>query len=226
MYKSGDLACYRSDGTLEYLGRADDQVKIRGYRIELGEIEATLAAEPNVQACAVLAREDEPGNKQLVGYVVSRNDGVPDTDQLRDFLIERLPEYMVPPRFVFLDSLPLTPNGKVDRKALPAPPQAIVGAGGPPQTETEKAVAAIWSELLRMDGIGVEDDFFDLGGQSMTAVGLVARLRDAFDVNIELATLFERPTIAGLSEAIDVLVLTNHAVASKSSSGAREEFEL
>jgi amino acid adenylation domain-containing protein len=226
LYKSGDLARYSSDGTLEYLGRADDQVKIHGYRIELGEIEATLAAEPTVQICAVLAREDEPGNKQLVGYVVSRNDAVPDTDQLRDFLIERLPEYMVPPRFVFLDSLPLTPNGKVDRKALPAPPQAIVGAGGLPQTETEKAVAAIWSELLRMDGIGVEDDFFDLGGQSMTAVGLVARLRDAFDVNIELAVLFERPTIAGLSEAIDVLVLTSHAVASKSSSGAREEFEL
>jgi amino acid adenylation domain-containing protein len=226
LYKSGDLARYRSDGTLECLGRADDQVKIRGYRIELGEIEATLAAEPNVQACAVLAREDEPGSKELVGYVVSRKGEVPDTDQLRDFLIERLPEYMVPPRFVFLDSLPLTPNGKVDRKALPAPPQAIVGAGGPPQTETEKAVAAIWSELLRMDGIGVEDDFFDLGGQSMTAVGLIARLRDAFDVNIELATLFERPTIAGLSEAIDVLVLTNYAVASKSSSGAREEFEL
>ena len=226
LYKSGDLARYRSDGSLEYLGRADDQVKIRGYRIELGEIEATLAAEANVQACAVLAREDEPGDKQLVGYVVPRSDAVTDAVRLRDFLMERLPEYMVPPRFVFLEALPLTPNGKVDRKALPEPPQAIVGAGGPPQTETEKAISAIWSELLRIDGIGVEDDFFDLGGQSMTAVGLVARLRDAFDVNIELAALFERPTIAGLSEAIDVLVLTNHAVASKSSSGAREEFEL
>ena len=227
LYKSGDLARYRGDGTLEYLGRADDQVKIRGYRIELGEIEASLAAERNVQACAVLAREDEPGNKQLVGYVALREGETPDTEELRAFLKTRLPEYMVPAQFVFLDSLPLTPNGKVDRKALPAPPQAIVGAGGPPQTETEKAVAAIWSEFLRMDGIGVEDDFFDLGGQSMTAVGLVARLRGAFDVNIELATLFERPTIAGLSEAIDVLGLTNHAIiASKSSSIAREEFDL
>jgi acyl carrier protein len=226
LYKSGDLARYRSDGTLEYLGRADDQVKIRGYRIELGEIEATLAAEPNVQACAVLAREDEPGNKQLVGYVVSRNGEVPDTEELRAFLETRLPEYMVPAQFVFLESLPLTPNGKVDRKALPAPSKASAGEGGPPQTETEKAVAAIWSELLRVDGIGVQDDFFDLGGQSMTAVGLVARLGAAFDVNVELATLFERPTIAGLSEAIDMLVLTNHRFASRSSSSAREEFDL
>jgi len=226
LYKSGDLARYRGDGTLEYLGRADDQVKIHGYRIELGEIEATLAAEPDVQACTVVAREDEPGNKQLVGYVVSRGDIAPAPDQLRDFLMERLPEYMVPPKFVFLDSLPLTPNGKVDRKALPAPPEATTGAGGPPQTETEKAVAAIWSELLRMDKIGIEDDFFDLGGQSMTAVGLVARLRATFDVNLELAALFERPTISGLSEAIDLLVLTNRPVGSNSSPGAREEFEL
>jgi amino acid adenylation domain-containing protein len=226
LYRSGDLARYRSDGTLEYLGRADDQVKIRGYRIELGEIEATLAAEPNVQACAVLAREDEPGNKQLVGYVVSRKGEVADTEELQAFLETRLPEYMVPAQFVFLDALPLTPNGKVDRKALPAPSKARAGEGGPPQTETEKSVAAIWSELLRVDGIGVQDDFFDLGGQSMTAVGLVARLRATFDVNLELATLFERPTIAGLSEAIDMLVLTNHQFASRSSSGAREEFEL
>jgi acyl carrier protein len=133
---------------------------------------------------------------------------------------------MVPAQFVFLESLPLTPNGKIDRKALPAPSKATTGEGGPPQTETEKAVAAIWSELLRMDGIGIQDDFFDLGGQSMTAVGLVARLRAAFGVNIELATLFERPTIAGLSEAIDMLVLTNHGLASRTSSGAREEFNL
>ena len=225
LYRSGDLARFRSDGTLEYLGRADDQVKIRGYRIELGEIEATLAAEPNVQACAVLAREDEPGNKQLVGYVVSRRGEVADTEELQAFLETRLPDYMVPAQFVFLDALPLTPNGKVDRRALPAP-KARAGEGGPPQTETAKSVAAIWSELLRVDDIGVQDDFFDLGGQSMTAVGLVARLRATFDVNLELATLFERPTIAGLSEAIDMLVLTNHQFASRSSSGAREEFEL
>jgi amino acid adenylation domain-containing protein len=222
LYKSGDLARYRSDGTLEYLGRADDQVKIRGYRIELGEIEAALAAEPNVQSCAVLAREDKPGSKQLVGYVVARNNELSTSGELQTFLEKSLPEYMVPAQFVFLDSLPLTPNGKIDRKALPAPAQVITGAGGPPRSETEKMIAAIWTELLRVESVGVEDDFFDLGAQSITAVGLVAQLRAAFGVNIELATLFERPTIAGLAEAIDVLVLTNRS----HSSEAREEFEL
>jgi amino acid adenylation domain-containing protein len=224
LYKSGDLARYRHDGTLEYLGRADDQVKIRGYRIELGEIEAALTAAPGVQSCAVLAREDEPGNKQLVAYVVAPAN-VPPATELQTFLGKSLPEYMVPPQFVFLAELPLTPNGKVDRKALPAPEKATTGAGGPPRTETEKSVAAIWAELLNVEGIGIEDDFFDLGGQSMTAVAFVARLRTTFDLNIELATLFERPTIAGIAEAIDLLVLTNHSITSPSSE-AREEFEL
>lgn len=223
LYKSGDLARYRPDGTLEYFGRADDQVKIRGYRIELGEIEAALAAAPDVQSCAVLAREDEPGNKQLVGYVVARKSEAPDKAELQVFLEKSLPEYMIPAQFVFLDSLPLTPNGKIDRKALPPPTKATTGAGGPPHTETEKTVAAIWTELLPVDGVGIYDDFFDLGGQSMTAVGLVARLRAAFGVNIELATLFERPTIAGLAEAVDVLVLTNRGPIS---AGGREEFNL
>lgn len=222
LYKSGDLARYRIDGALEYLGRADDQVKIRGYRIELGEIEAALAAAPNVQSCAVLAREDKPGNKQLVGYVVARNNELPATGELQTFLENSLPEYMVPTQFVFLDSLPLTHNGKIDRKALPAPAEVTTGAGGPPRSETEKMIAAIWTELLRVEGVGIEDDFFDLGAQSITAVALVAQLRAAFDVNIELATLFERPTIAGLAEAIDVLVLTNRS----HSSEAREEFDL
>lgn len=224
LYKSGDLARYRHDGTLEYLGRADDQVKIRGYRIELGEIEAALAAAPGVQSCAVLAREDEPGNKQLVGYVVAQTNELPAAGELKTFLEQSLPEYMLPAQFVLLESLPLTPNGKIDRKALPAPAKVITGAGGPPRSETEKMVAAIWTELLRLDGVGIEDDFFDLGGQSITAVGLVARLRAGFNLNIELATLFERPTVAGLAEAIDVLVLTSNR--SSGSSEAREEFNL
>jgi aryl carrier-like protein len=207
------------------LGRADDQVKIRGYRIELGEIEATLASAPKLQACAVLAREDEPGNKQLVAYVVARTGEQLDETELRDFLEEKLPDYMVPAHFETLDVLPLTPNGKVDRKALPAPSKARTGQGGSPRTETERVVGAIWSELLRLDGIGINDDFFDIGGQSMTAVGLVARLRTAFNVNVELAALFERPTIAALSEAIDMLILSSRPSVS-ASSGAREEFDL
>jgi amino acid adenylation domain-containing protein len=226
LYKSGDLARYRVDGTLECLGRADDQVKIRGYRIELGEIEATLASAPNVQACAVLAREDEPGNKQLVAYLVARTGQQLDETEVRRFLEERLPEYMVPAQFETLELLPLTPNGKVDRKALPAPSKARTGQGGPPRSETERIVGALWSELLRVDGIGINDDFFDIGGQSMTAVGLVARLRAAFNVNIELAALFERPTIAALSEAIDMLMLSRRPSAVNPSSGPREEFDL
>ena len=228
LYKSGDLARYRTDGTLEYLGRADDQVKIRGYRVELGEIEATLGAQPQVRSCTVLAREDEPGDKQLVAYVVSRDGGAPRTEDLRAFLKEKLPEFMVPARFVHLDSLPLTPNGKVDRKALPAPSREVSGAGegGVPCTETEKRVATIWSELLKVDGIGMHDDFFDLGGDSMTAVALLAHLHEIFDVDLELASLFDRPTIASLSEAVDILVLTSPGSGPDAGSAEREEFEL
>jgi acyl carrier protein len=139
-----------------------------------------------------------------------------------------LPEYMVPARFVYLDSLPLTPNGKVDRKALP-PPSRETSSGdedAAPRTETETAVAAIWSELLRVDGIGIHDDFFDLGGDSMTAVVLIVRLHTTFAVDLELAILFERPTIAGLSEAIDMLALTRPEFDSGTAPAQREEFEL
>ena len=150
LFKTGDLAQYQPDGTLHCLGRADDQVKVRGYRIELGEIEAALAAHPKVRSCVVLAREDETGNKQLVGLPVPRDHIVPSATDLRVFLKERLPEYMVPAKFVYMDSLPLTPNGKFDRKALPPPlgESTSAGAGGSPRTETEKVVAAIWTELV------------------------------------------------------------------------------
>lgn len=228
IYKTGDLARYRSDGILEYLGRADDQVKIRGYRIELGEIEATLAAQPNIQSCAVIAHEDEPGKKFLVAYVISRAGDVPGTDVLRAFLRERLPEHMVPAQFVYLEALPLTPNGKLDRKALPAPSRVTsgTGKGGAPRTKTEKAIATIWSELLEMDGIGIDDDFFDLGADSLTATGLVAQLRATFGVDLSLASLFERPTIAGVSEVIDVVALTSRGSDAQAGSTEREEFNL
>jgi amino acid adenylation domain-containing protein len=228
LYKSGDLARFRMDGTLEYLGRADDQVKIRGYRIELGEIEATLASHERVRSCAVLAREDEPGDRQLVAYVVPRDREAPGTDSMRAFLRERLPDYMVPARFVHLASLPLTPNGKIDRKSLPAPSRDVSGdgEGGEPRTDTEKRVAAIWSEVLKLDGIGIHDDFFDLGGDSMAAVALVAHLHETFDLELDFAGLFDRPTIAGLSELVDVFVLTNRRSGAAAGSAEREEFEL
>jgi amino acid adenylation domain-containing protein len=225
LYKSGDLARQRTDGTLEYLGRADDQVKVRGFRIELGEIEAALAAQSNVKSCVVVARDDETGNKRLVGYVVPRAD-VPSVEDLRTFLAETLPDYMVPTQFVYLASLPLTPNGKVDRKRLPAPSRETAGAdkGGSPRTETQKAVAAIWEELLRVDGIGIDADFFDLGGHSMTATALVLRLRDKFGIELRLASLFERPTIAELSEFVDMVALTSRSA--QALEVEREEFSL
>ena len=227
MYKTGDLARYRTDGTLEYLGRVDDQIKIRGYRVELGEIEAALAAQHHVQSCAVVAREDEPGKKVLVGYVVPRGEAA-SIDELRRFLREKLPDYMVPAQFVYLDALPLTPNGKVDRKALPLPSSASSGAGkgGAPRTKSEETIAGIWSELLKIDGIGIEDDFFDLGADSLTATALVAKLRGIFGVDLSLASLFERPTVAGIAEIVDVLVLTNRASDVRTGSGQREEFSL
>jgi len=226
LYKSGDLARYRSDGVLEYLGRADDQVKVNGYRIELGEIEAVLAAHPNVKSCVVLAREDEPGAKRLVAYLAPKNGAPPTADDLQAFLKDKLPEYMAPRQFVALDALPLTHNGKVDRKALPAPSPDNLGAGkgGAPQTQTEKAIAEIWRELLKLDGIGINDDFFDLGGHSMAATALILRLRAAFGVEITLANLFDCPTIAELAAVVDVFALTN--TERDSGTGEREEFSL
>jgi acyl carrier protein len=226
IYKSGDLARYRKDGTLEYLGRADEQVKIRGYRIELGEIESVLAAQPRVQTCAVIAREDEPGRKVIVAYVIPQGRETPSTDKLRALLKEKLPEYMVPAQFVYLEAFPLTPNGKVDRKALPSPPSAGTGRGGPPRTKTEELIAAIWSKLLEIEGIGVRDDFFELGADSLTATAFVASLCTIFGVDLSLASLFERPTIEGVAEIVDVLVLTAPASGEHASSDEREEFSL
>jgi amino acid adenylation domain-containing protein len=205
LYKTGDLARYRNDGILEYLGRVDNQVKVRGYRIELGEIEATLASDPRVKSCAVLVREDEPGNKQLVGYVVPRGGSSPTAEDLREFVKQKLPEYMAPAHFVFLDSIPLTQNGKVDRKALPAPSQGDTSTDREfvaPRTDTEKALAEIWAKLLKVDRIGIHDDFFDLGGHSLMAMKAVSQIGEMFEVNLPLAVLLEAPTIAELAKKL------------------------
>jgi len=205
LYKTGDVARYRNDGILEYLGRIDNQVKVRGYRIELGEIEATLASDPRVKSCAVLVREDEPGNKQLVGYVVPREGRSPTPEDLRQFVKQKLPEYMAPAHFVFLDSIPLTTNGKVDRKALPAPSYEGVSAAREyvaPRTETEKALADIWAKLLKVERIGIHDDFFDLGGHSLMAMRAVSQIGEMYEVNLPLAVLLEAPTIAELAKKL------------------------
>ena len=207
LYKTGDLARYRADGVLEYLGRIDNQVKVRGYRIELGEIEATLAGHPDVQSCAVLAREDTPGNKQLVGYAVLREGAAKVTLGLSEFLKQRLPEYMVPAQLVLLDAMPLTQNGKVDRSALPAASQAAAATKNfiAPSSDTEKALAEISAKLLNVASIGVHDDFFELGGHSLLVIKAVSRIRDVLGVELPTQVVFENSTVAGLATIIDRL---------------------
>jgi len=228
MYKTGDLARCRADGVLEYMGRMDNQVKVRGYRIELGEIEQALAAHPDVQACVVLAREDTPSMKQLVAYVTARRGRSPEAAALRDFLGACLPEYMVPAKFVFVDVFPLTPNGKVDRKALPAPVHQFVASPGnvasEPRTDTERQVSAIWRELLGIGEIGLDDDVFDLGADSLMAVMAITGLQEAFKVDVRLKNLFEAPTIAGQAKVIDQLGWIGQLHAGEA--GEREEIEL
>ena len=208
LYRSGDLARYRPDGELEYLGRADDQVKIRGHRVELGEIEAALGRDPAVREAAVLVRQDTPGDPRLVAYVVGVNGQAPPVGDLRDRLKEELPPYMLPSAIVALEALPLTANGKVDRRALPAPEGDRPSSGSTyvaPRTPTEAAVAATWAEVLALGRVGIHDDFFDLGGHSLLALQVVARLRDAFaeGAGITLRELFEAPTVAGLAALVD-----------------------
>ena len=206
LYKTGDLARYRPDGNIEFLGRADHQVKIRGFRIELGEIEAALGQHPAVREAVVLAQEDAAGEKRLVSYVVADREPLPTTTDLRNFLKEKLPEYMVPAVFVLLDALPLMPNGKVDRRALPAPDRSrpdLDKAFVAPRTPTEELLAEIWAQLLDIERVGIHDNFFDLGGHSLLATQLVSRMREAFQVEIPLRRLFEVPTVAGLAESIE-----------------------
>jgi amino acid adenylation domain-containing protein len=206
LYKTGDLVRYRKDGTLEFLGRADDQVKVRGYRIELGEIETTLAGHPGVQSCTVLAREDSPGNKQLVAYLIARGSESADTENLKKFLKQRLPDYMVPAYFVFIDSFPLTQNGKIDRKALPTPSYKDALAAQEfiaPRTETEKKLAAIWMEVLKVERLGIHDDFFDLGGDSLLAIRVMLQIREVFGVVLSMHTFCPSATISGLSKALE-----------------------
>ncbi len=200
LYRTGDRVRRRPDGLLEYLGRADHQVKVRGFRIELGEVEAAIAAHPGVRAVAAMVREDEPGDRRLVAYVVA--DG--EEAGLRAFLKERLPEHMAPTAWVFLDTLPLTPNGKVDLRALPAPaPGASAGHEHvAPRTHLEERVAGLWRSVLKVDRVGIHDSFWELGGHSLLATRLAYRVRESFGVELPVRTLFEHPTLAGYAAAI------------------------
>jgi amino acid adenylation domain-containing protein len=204
IYRTGDLVRRRVDGRLEYLGRTDEQAKVRGFRVELGEVEAALAQHPFVQSGAVVARDDSSGQKRLFAYFVVRPGHDPSATELRTFLGERLPAYMVPTGFARLDVLPLTPNGKVDRRALPeiAPSRPELGALVPPRTATEAELVHLWRDILRAGEVGVHDNFFELGGHSILATQMVSRLRDTLGVELPLRRLFETPTVAGVADWI------------------------
>ncbi|TRU46908.1 MAG: amino acid adenylation domain-containing protein [Microcystis aeruginosa Ma_QC_Ch_20071001_S25] len=202
LYKTGDLARYLPDGKIEYLGRIDNQVKIRGFRIELGEIEALLNQNQAVQSSCVIVREDNLGDKRLVAYVVLQPEINLTTNEIRQFLRAKLPDYMVPTAFVFLDTFPLTPNGKIDRRALPAPDLQGQGEYIAPSNPIEEKMARIWAEVLKLERVSIEDNFFELGGHSLLATQVISRCQEAFEIALPLRYLFESPTIAQLSAVI------------------------
>ncbi|PTL76953.1 non-ribosomal peptide synthetase, partial [Vitiosangium sp. GDMCC 1.1324] len=212
LYKTGDLARYLPGGEIEYLGRTDFQVKLRGFRIELGEIEASLGQHPTVREAVVVAREDVPGDKRLVAYVVPAAGQVTDAAELRRHLQQRLPDYMVPAAIVSLPSLPLSSNGKVDRRALPAPSSTAADSRAytAPHTRTEELLCGLFARVLRLERVGIHDDFFALGGHSLLATRLVARVHETFGVELSLRALFEAPTAARLAERLDSLQTHEH----------------
>jgi amino acid adenylation domain-containing protein/non-ribosomal peptide synthase protein (TIGR01720 family) len=209
MYKTGDLARYLTDGSVEFVGRVDHQVKIRGFRVELGEIEAAFERHASIDDAVVTVSEATPGDKRLVGYAVRRRDAHVTTDELREWLRAQLPDYMVPGTIVWLDALPLNRNGKVDRGALPAVELVTESAGEAhvaPRTANEQTLLAIWSAVLGKQDLGIHDDFFECGGHSLLAMQLITRVREAFEVDLPLPALFDRPTVAGLAEIIESLI--------------------
>jgi acyl carrier protein len=256
LYKTGDLARYLPDGSIEFLGRNDNQVKIRGFRIELGEIESVLSQHPAIAEVAVMVHEDvaekhektqnqksktctEPSrsiesaksDKRLVAYVVPSKKQACTDSELRSYLKQKLPNYMVPSVFVFLDTLPLRPNGKVDRKALPVPdhnrPQ-LEKRYVAPRTPIEELLVEIWAGVLKLDKVGIHDNFFDLGGHSLLATQLISRLCHALQVELPLRVLFENPTVASLSDYIELVRWTEkeNSQTSKDHLGETEEIML
>ncbi|RYZ35011.1 MAG: amino acid adenylation domain-containing protein, partial [Myxococcaceae bacterium] len=205
LYRTGDKVRWGRDGSLEYLGRMDFQVKVRGFRIELGEVEAALAALPSIRDVVVVVREDAPGDKRLVAYVVAHAGQTVEATSLRSALKGRLPEYMVPSAFVVLEALPLNANGKVDRKALPKPEAGAerTRVYVAPRTETEEVLANLWAQVLGVKQVGIEDSFFELGGHSLLATQAVSRIRTAFNVELPLRALFEAPTVAELAQKVE-----------------------
>src|SRR5918912_750776 len=205
LYKTGDLARYLPDGNIVFLGRVDFQVKIRGFRIELGEIEAALEHHPEVSQSVVVAHEDSSGHKRLVAYLLTRQPTA--IAEIREALRQRLPDYMVPSLFIFLEAMPLTPNGKIDRQALPAPPSTrddLDAAYAPPRSQLELLIAQTWAEVLGLDRVGVSDTFFAIGGHSRLATQVMARLRPALAIDLPLRAPLEAPSVAQLARHIEL----------------------
>ncbi|MEH2381698.1 MAG: amino acid adenylation domain-containing protein [Nostoc sp.] len=205
LYKTGDLARYLPDAKIEFLGRIDQQVKVRGFRIELGEIEAVLNTHPQIQQAVVIATEDIPDKNGLVAYFVSSDESL-TTNQIREFLKQKLPEYMVPNAFVTLDTLPLTPNGKIDRKALPAPDGEITRsteAYVKPQTELERMIATVWQNVLQVEEVGLYDNFFDLGGHSLLLIKVHSQLREIFNQDVSILEMFKYPTVSSFAQYLN-----------------------
>jgi acyl carrier protein len=205
LYRTGDLGRYLPDGNIEFLGRVDFQIKIRGYRIEAGEIEAALMQHPTVRSVVVSVTGKEHNKERLVVYVIPEPKSLPTVEELRLFLRSKLPEYMVPSVFVMLDALPLSANGKVDRLALPAPDLALSKLNSTfvaPRTPVEEVIATVWAEVLEVEQVGIDDNFFDLGGDSLLATKTLSRLREIFQVNLSVRHLFEGLTVAGLADVL------------------------
>jgi acyl-coenzyme A synthetase/AMP-(fatty) acid ligase/acyl carrier protein len=206
LYKTGDFARFLPDGNIEFLGRFDHQVKVRGFRIELGEIESTLGQHPDVRETVVIVKEEQHGEERLAAYVVLKDGAVSTYNDLRVFLKKKLPDYMIPSFFMFLNELPLTSTGKIDRKALPAVEDITVKNFIPPRNRTETTIAEVWGELLGLDRVSVHDSFFDLGGHSLLAMQVVSRLRKALGVEIGVRALFENVTITEFACLIDEIL--------------------
>ncbi len=208
LYRTGDLVRYLADGNVEFIRRIDHQVKVRGFRIELGEIEANLDQHPALKESVVIVREDEPGNKRLVAYIIPKNEEAPNISELRAHLKDKLPEYMVPAAFVYLEKMPLTPNGKIDRKALPEPDfqrPELEGEFVAARNEAEEKLVAVWQEVLGIDKIGVNDNFFELGGDSILTIQVIAKAKQA-GLQLTPKQLFQHPTVAGLAEVAGTAV--------------------